>query len=228
MLFRSISNSNGVKFTALDVQDWTGANYDLCHQIHKLANSFTSLESFCTALEMQDRIFSIMQDDNAKTKLILTGPISKSNVGYTMGNFMKIIESAKNEIILIGYVFNNIKGQMTPVMESLISATNRGVDIQIFFEKGNSAEELLKSWESSTKQKMPKLFYYKPKTKNSVLHAKAIIVDEQTIIITSANLTGSAMQKNIELGILHTGEIAKEAKKIVHEWIEHGYMVNQN
>ena len=163
VIVEKISNSNGVKFTALDVQDWTGANYDLCHQIHKLANSFTSLESFCTALEMQDRIFSIMQDDNAKTKLILTGPISKSNVGYTMGNFMKIIESAKNEIILIGYVFNNIKGQMTPVMESLISATNRGVDIQIFLRKEILQKNSLKVGRVPQNKKCPNSFTTNPK-----------------------------------------------------------------
>lgn len=35
-----------------------------------------------------------------------------------------------------------------------------------------------------------------------VLHAKAVVADEETLFVTSANLTGSALDKNIEVGLL--------------------------
>ena len=37
---------------------------------------------------------------------------------------------------------------------------------------------------------------------SSVLHAKAVVADDETVLITSANLTESAMDRNIELGLL--------------------------
>ena len=35
-----------------------------------------------------------------------------------------------------------------------------------------------------------------------VLHAKAVVADEQSVFITSANLTEAAFDRNIELGLL--------------------------
>ena len=35
-----------------------------------------------------------------------------------------------------------------------------------------------------------------------VLHAKAIVVDDEALFVTSANLTEAALDRNIELGIL--------------------------
>ena len=37
---------------------------------------------------------------------------------------------------------------------------------------------------------------------SGVLHAKAVVVDDETVFITSANLTAAAQDRNIELGIL--------------------------
>ena len=35
-----------------------------------------------------------------------------------------------------------------------------------------------------------------------MLHAKAVVVDDDAVFITSANLTAAAMDRNIELGLL--------------------------
>jgi phosphatidylserine/phosphatidylglycerophosphate/cardiolipin synthase-like enzyme len=35
-----------------------------------------------------------------------------------------------------------------------------------------------------------------------VLHAKAVVADEQSVFITSANLTEAALDRNIEIGLL--------------------------
>ena len=52
----------------------------------------------------------------------------------------------------------------------------------------------------------PKVFYdpraLDPDGPGGVLHAKAIIVDEELAFVTSANLTEAAMDRNIELGVL--------------------------
>ena len=35
-----------------------------------------------------------------------------------------------------------------------------------------------------------------------MLHAKAVVVDDEAVLVTSANLTGSALDHNIEIGLL--------------------------
>jgi phosphatidylserine/phosphatidylglycerophosphate/cardiolipin synthase-like enzyme len=35
-----------------------------------------------------------------------------------------------------------------------------------------------------------------------VLHAKAVVADEEAVFITSANLTEAALDRNIEMGLL--------------------------
>ena len=49
--------------------------------------------------------------------------------------------------------------------------------------------------------------YYDPRSldpagPSGVLHAKAVVVDDEAVFITSANLTAAALDRNIELGVL--------------------------
>ena len=67
----------------------------------------------------------------------------------------------------------------------------------------------------------PEIFTYKDK--KSSLHAKVLIIDSKEILITSANMTGRAMQRNIEMGIYHKGQPAKEAENLIQELIHDGY-----
>ncbi len=58
-------------------------------------------------------------------------------------------------------------------------------------------------WPGSSKPAV----YYDPRSLDpsgpiSVLHAKAVVVDDEAVFITSANLTGAALDRNIELGVL--------------------------
>lgn len=60
-----------------------------------------------------------------------------------------------------------------------------------------------KDWPGSSKPAV----YYDPRSLNpsgptGVLHAKAVVVDDEAVFITSANLTESALDRNIELGVL--------------------------
>ena len=48
----------------------------------------------------------------------------------------------------------------------------------------------------------------------SVLHAKCVIIDGQILFISSANFTGSAQLRNIELGVLlQSAELASQAER---------------
>jgi phosphatidylserine/phosphatidylglycerophosphate/cardiolipin synthase-like enzyme len=52
----------------------------------------------------------------------------------------------------------------------------------------------------------PRVFYdpraLDPDAPGGVLHAKAVVADEEAVFVTSANLTEAALERNIELGLL--------------------------
>ncbi len=52
----------------------------------------------------------------------------------------------------------------------------------------------------------PRVFYdpraLEPEGPGGVLHAKAVVVDDEAVFITSANLTEAALDSNIELGLV--------------------------
>ena len=62
--------------------------------------------------------------------------------------------------------------------------------------------------------------YYDPRSVETggaegVLHAKAVVADEESVFITSANLTAAAWDRNIELGLL-VRDRALAATTVIH------------
>jgi phosphatidylserine/phosphatidylglycerophosphate/cardiolipin synthase-like enzyme len=60
-----------------------------------------------------------------------------------------------------------------------------------------------KDWPGSSRPNV----YYDPRALETegpagVLHAKAIVVDDEVVFVTSANLTEAALDRNIEIGLL--------------------------
>jgi phosphatidylserine/phosphatidylglycerophosphate/cardiolipin synthase-like enzyme len=65
------------------------------------------------------------------------------------------------------------------------------------------ADRLWTEWPGNARP----LVFYDPRaldtgSPSGVLHAKALVVDEQAVFVTSANLTEAAFDRNIELGLL--------------------------
>ena len=226
LLIKKLQEFEKKDITIFEIQEWTRLPIEYSNEFLQLLNSFRCSETLCIAMEMQNELEIKKLEYDQQTKLIMTGPLSGKNIGHTLGNFQSLIETAQKEIILVGYVFNNIGNQMDSIIESLLSATSRGVSIKIFFEKGKSSNSLRDIWKKNKNSKLLELYVYKPKEKNSVLHAKSIIRDNSSILVTSANLTGSAMTKNIELGVLYEGKLASEARKMFIDLIDEGYMIS--
>jgi phosphatidylserine/phosphatidylglycerophosphate/cardiolipin synthase-like enzyme len=70
--------------------------------------------------------------------------------------------------------------------------------------------------------------YYDPRALEldgpaGVLHAKAIVVDDEVVCITSANLTEAALERNMELGVLLRGGIVPAAiDRLIDALVESG------
>jgi phosphatidylserine/phosphatidylglycerophosphate/cardiolipin synthase-like enzyme len=73
--------------------------------------------------------------------------------------------------------------------------------------------------------------YYDPRALEidgpaGVLHAKAVVIDEEVVFVTSANLTEAALDRNIELGLLvRDGALAASVSTHFRTLIERGLLL---
>ena len=129
-------------------------------------------------------------------------------------------------IIFVGYAMTEDENE--DIWNALKDAARkRNVSIKIIFDKAAKAKRLGK-WTKSPKKiiaetwgdidHFPKVYTYEGK--NSSLHAKFLVVDRKEIFVTSANMTGRAMTRNLEMGMVHKGKIASDAADLVSLLIE--------
>ncbi len=158
---------------------------------------------------------------NENTGLVFSGPIKyHEKIDQTYPVLLKMINNATKSIILVGYAMIDKKNE--ELFESLKNAAKeRNVKIKIIFDKATKPKKWGK-WTKSPKkiisqmwgdlEYFPEIYTYDA-TKSS-LHAKLLIIDDEEIFVTSANLTDRAMTRNLEMGIRHKGKIAKDATEI--------------
>lgn len=82
-------------------------------------------------------------------------------------------------------------------------------------------------WPGSTR---PDVYYapaaLDPSGRKGVLHAKVIVADDETLLITSANLTEAALERNVEAGLVARDRVlATSVARQLAGLIEHGYLV---
>lgn len=71
---------------------------------------------------------------------------------------------------------------------------------------------------------MPEVFYdprslSKAKVPRACLHAKCVVVDDERLLVTSANFTEAAHQRNIEAGVLLQDTVAAKAMRSQFEML---------
>ncbi|MCX4826844.1 DISARM system phospholipase D-like protein DrmC [Streptomyces sp. NBC_01142] len=146
-----------------------------------------------------------------RVDVVWTGPASSIQTSrLTSAVVGELVDSAKREILLVSYASYPPKSLST----ALTAAAARGVEVTL----------LLEQQADNPKFQGRTGFFDLPATRLSwpvqyresgaSLHAKIIVVDRQTALIGSANLTSYAFEKNLECGILlrdpaHASAIAR-------------------
>jgi len=150
--------------------------------------------------------------------LVLSGPdVEGSPTRDTQSVMHSLLAEAKHEVLLVGYVIHNAENLFRPLAAKMANDDNLRVwcclDIQRPWNDQRPMSLLVDKFrdEFTTKHwpwsKFPDVFF-DPRsleiggTTRSSLHAKCIVVDRQTSLVTSANFTEAAQQRNIEAGVL--------------------------
>lgn len=148
--------------------------------------------------------------DVPKVEVVVTGPDSPVQpVRLTSEVVRQLIDQATSRVTLVSFAAY----QMTSVIAALDAAVARGVNVSLILESpenldgggGAHAYAKYRTYHWPLEHRDP------PDAK---LHAKAVIVDNHDVLLTSANMTNAAYDKNIELGVLcRGGGVAKQVQQ---------------
>ena len=150
--------------------------------------------------------------------LVMSGPnVPGYPTGDTSAALHVLVGEAKQEVLLVGYAVHNGRRLFEPLAERMRVVPGLRVrfclDIPRRMNDTSLASEIARRYaeEFRTKhwpwQPRPELFY-DPRSLadaaaiRSSLHAKCVVVDRSAALVTSANFTDAAQQRNIEVGII--------------------------
>lgn len=160
--------------------------------------------------------------DVPRVQVVVTGPDSPAaSVRLTSEVVRQLIDRATHRVTLVSYAAY----QMPSVIAALDAAIGRGVKVSLILE---SPEKLLGGGGAHAYAKFQT--YHWPidhrEPPEAKLHAKAVIVDSRDVLLTSANMTSAAYDKNIELGVLCTGgSVAAQVQRHFDALITRGVLV---
>ncbi len=141
-------------------------------------------------------------------ELVWTGPTTPAvATRRTEQVLLDLIDHAKSDLFLVSFVAYDVSS----VVDALNAAAGRGIKIQILLEtSSNHGGSLSVDPIATMRTCVPSAELYAwtdrpaPFT-NGRVHAKLAVADGRTAFLTSANLTGHALEKNMEAGVLITG-----------------------
>jgi len=158
------------------------------------------LRAACTAREAAEQ--------EGRVEVVMTGPSEPDTpTRSTEAVVVDLVACAQRELLLVTYA----AVPYTPLLAGLASARDRGVRVRVVVETLAGAKGLLHSEPAAVFAGVPglELFHWPPDRRPGPLpgrlHAKVAVADREIAFVTSANLTGSALESNLECGLLIHG-----------------------
>lgn len=137
----------------------------------------------------------------SSVEVVITGPDSPAApVRLTSEVVRQLIDDARKRVMLVSYAAY----QMPSIISALDRAAARGVRIDLILE----SPEFLEGGGGAAAYAKYRTYHWpfeQREHSEAKLHAKAVIVDSRNVLLTSANMTNSAYDKNIEVGVLCRG-----------------------
>lgn len=142
------------------------------------------------------------------TELVWTGPITPFvSARRTEQALLQVIGAAKQNLFITSFVAYDV----STIVKALNDASARGVSISMLLESsqdhgGSMSFDVI--GKMRTLVSTARLYTWRERAvqfADGRVHAKVAVADGDVCFITSANLTGHAMEQNMEAGLLLTG-----------------------
>jgi phosphatidylserine/phosphatidylglycerophosphate/cardiolipin synthase-like enzyme len=218
-LGKNVVAALGPELDELRAQGWT------CQQIAQLA-------------------FVLVNDRKERERLwswVVSGPMQDGVPTRDTGVvYRSLVQEAQEEILLTSYALYRGRELLEPLHERILEVPGLRVrmilDISRPYRDTTASDVIIRRFASDFVTKhwpwtpLPEVLYdpraldLDPVCK-AVLHAKCVIVDRQVALVTSANLTHAAQEKNIEAGVLvRDPEKAGSLQDFFESLIKHGVL----
>lgn len=127
---------------------------------------------------------------------VWTMPGNEAKTGHLTSEFHRIVGAARQSVMAATYNFQDTSQMWTALR---VTSEQPGVAVTVYVDAGVADAATVKS-------QIPKATVYRstvlPNGKQVVSHAKFIVVDHELLLISSANFSYSAENRNVEFGIL--------------------------
>jgi phosphatidylserine/phosphatidylglycerophosphate/cardiolipin synthase-like enzyme len=141
-------------------------------------------------------------------ELVWTGPTTPyAATRRTEQVLLDVIQRAKSELFIVSFVAYDVPS----IVKAINSAIDRSVEARILMEAslthgGSLSIDPIGAMRSSVPGALLYAWTDRPHPFTSGrVHAKLAVADAELAFLTSANLTGHALEKNMEAGVLLTG-----------------------
>lgn len=134
-----------------------------------------------------------------RVDVVCTGPVQFAvPVRATFATMIEMVQEARSEIVVVGYVFT---AGAAGFVRQVLQARQRGVVVMIIGNRmrqsipalrqlwGSGLAPIVYSWESDGTDEL------------TSLHAKLLICDKDTALVTSANYSLHGLHENVEIGL---------------------------
>ncbi len=135
-------------------------------------------------------------------EVVWTGPEGRLDARMTYAVLEEVIAAARQRLTLVSFAAYRVEA----VVEALRQAASGGVEVHLVLDGGTPAARAFRSLGDAVH-----IYTWEPTLldqnhpDHAAMHAKAAIADERVALVTSANLTEHALDRNMELGLLVRG-----------------------
>lgn len=170
------------------------------------------------------------------TQVVWTGPkVEGSFLRATREVVREILRGAQAELLVVGYwIAARTDGEsiIEEVIVSLAEAVTRGLTVSVVVDERirpdgrDNRRILISAWPVGVA--LPKILTWRlpPGDLHLKLHAKVLVADRRDALVTSANLTSYAMERNMEMGVRIVGHPAVDIARHFDLLEAHGVLVS--
>lgn len=166
-------------------------------------NTAASVPGPAVALALRAASGAVADERAAQqVEIVWSGPpVTGIPVRYTHGVLVELITTAQEHVTMVSFAAYRTK----TVTDALRSAADRDVNVRLVLDGGTDAHLAFNSLGDAVEVfTWPPTLLSQHDPEHASLHAKAAIADGRVAFVTSANLTGHALDRNMELGLLVT------------------------
>lgn len=155
--------------------------------------------------------------------LVWSGPqMPDGAVRLTPGVIVDLLDSATSDVLLVGFAVQD----EPRVTDALHRAATRGVALTLLLERAVDNPQYHAHGAPFADLRARRLCWPgAQRPAGASLHAKLLVVDGRAALIGSANVTGAALDRNLECGVLLRGETAQRLRRHITLLAEAGEIV---